>query len=162
MSTRPSEPAAAPEDGVTVAPLFADLLAADAAAVRALAGITEASDSQLGALHALTELVTLCERAGAAVLTREVLRLLQERKQAFRAFHLGRVQQRLDHRALAGAGADDDTRAALLAALAVMTAIDGADSGTVRTLTIQLDDVTRGNPGKPRPFFARYLEAQKR
>jgi hypothetical protein len=138
-----------------------DIVAADAHAAKALQGVTEDPRTQLDALDAVEALVAACTRAGATVLAREAARLLDERRDTLRAFHLEKTERLTNKRALAGAVMQDETVAALEAALVVLGQIDG-DSGAVRTLRARLDDVKRGLPGKPRPFFARYLEHQKR
>lgn len=138
-----------------------DLVAADRRAADALQAVDEDPRTQLDALDALEALVASCTAAGATVLAREAARLLDERRDTLRAFHLEKTERLTSKRALAGAVMQDETVQALEAALVVVGRIDG-ESGAVRTLRARLDDVKRGLPGKPRPFFARYLEHQKR
>ena len=140
-----------------------DVAALDRAAQRALQRVDERPKTQLAMLDALEDLRAGCTAIGkTSVLAREVNRLLDERRRALRAFHLSRVARAVDNNALAGAGSRDDTERAIEEALVVIGRFDGDDSGDLRTLRARLDDVRRGRPGRPRPFFARYLEHQRR
>ncbi len=137
------------------------VVTADQRAAQALQAVDEDPRTQLAALDALEALVASCTSAGATVLAREAARLLDERRETLRAFHIEKTERLTSKRALAGDVMRDETVRALEAAIVVVTRIDG-ESGAVRTLRARLDDVKRGLPGKPRPFFARYLEHQKR
>lgn len=137
------------------------IVEADARVAQALLAIDEDPRTQLDALDAIEALVDVCKAEGATVLAREAARLLDERKDTFRSFHLEKTARLTTKRALAGPVLQDETLRALEAALLVVGRIEG-ESGVVRTLRARLDDVKRGLPGKPRPFFARYLEHQKR
>ena len=139
------------------------LVDADQNAASALAAVDEDPQTQIAALRALEALVHACRTSGATILAHEAARLLDERKDTMRAFHLERVEHALARTALAGAR--DEAVRVLENALVVIGDIDGdvdGGGGAVRTLRTRLDDVKRGLPGKPRPFFARYLEHQKR
>lgn len=136
-----------------------NLVDADRNAASALAVVDEDPATQIAALRALEALAHACTTSGASILAREAARLLDERKDTMRAFHLERVEHAMARVALAGAR--DEALRVLDAAIVVIGDIDG-DGGALRTLRARRDDVKAGLPGKPRPFFARYLEHQKR
>jgi NADPH-dependent ferric siderophore reductase len=139
-----------------------DLLALDRAAARALAALDEGVSSQREALAALRALSEACAKAAPeGVIARELRRFLEERGQAMRAFHLDRVERALARVGLAGTVAVEEAVSALEDALTLFSFLEG-DSGAVRTLRRRLEEVKQGRPQRPRPFFARYLEHQKR
>jgi len=139
-----------------------EIVRADKQATRALAEVDASPGSQLATLRALDALNAACTAAvNGGVLATEISRLLRERKDAYRAFQLDRVARAVEKHELAGTSATDEALRAIEDAIFLLEAIDD-DSGEIRTLRERLSEVKQGRPGKPRPFFARYLEHQKR
>jgi hypothetical protein len=143
--------------------------ALDRAAADALAAVDESVASQLRALAALSALAAAAQAAQkkrTSVVAAEVLRLLDERRDAFRRFHLDRVERAVDLVRLRGESERPAALAVVDDAIAFVSAAggdaSGEASGELRGLRVRKSSLAAGGAGKAVPFFARFLEHQKR
>jgi hypothetical protein len=131
----------------------------DQRARKLLDEVTDDAASQLGVLRALDDLVDTLPADG--VLAELVKRERATRAGAFRARQLALVDEAIARRDRQGPRAHEGVVKALERALTVLEGTEG-ETGQVRTLRLQLDDARRGFDGRPRPFFARFLDSQRR